>query len=97
MNLSKLWDILDVLILIGILIVADVYAFLAGQFWLGVMIAMCGGCLAITELCSKLRTGKTITQNFKKAWRENRKSAIAFILAWLAFSIYLALHLTVLP
>lgn len=83
--------------MVGLLVLADYYAFKAGQFWLGIMVLMCGGNLIFTEIKSKLKTGKTITQNFRRAWRENREGTKQFILSWLAFSIYLALHLTVLP
>lgn len=96
MNLSKLWDWIDIGILIGILVWCVFKAF-AVNFMLGSIVLVTSLYLAVAEIIEYRKTKHTITQNTKKVWKEDKWRVLRFVFAWLAFSIYLALHLTVLP
>ena len=93
---KRLWDIIDLAILITPIVIADVYAWYIHQAGWGFFFLGFGLWLGICEIISKIKSGKTLTQNMKRLWREERGKALILLGSISFFFIYLILHLTVI-
>lgn len=74
------------LLIVGLFVWKKQYHF-AGLF------GLIGVSLGGMELWSKLQTGHTISQNFSTWVIHDESWAWAFVMLWLAFSVYLVVHL----
>jgi hypothetical protein len=83
---------LDILFLLISLAIGILGLFMLSVAW--GMFGLCfAACLGIWEAVSKIRTGRTLTQRFKKLLKDNSWKAYAAIIGLNIFWICLMIHL----
>jgi len=83
---------LDVIILVLALGMAVMGGYLVSPAW-GFFLTSLAAALGVWEIIAKVRTGRTLTQKFRKVMREKPLIAWGFLIALNLFIIYLNYHL----
>lgn len=85
---------LDVVILVGLLGMLVLSGYLLSPAW-GFFLTTLAAALGTWEIVSSVRTGRTLTQRFRKVLQDDPKKAWFFIISLVAFFSYLTFHLLV--
>ena len=86
-------SILDIALLVLPIAGGILFTAFTGQwYWFAFLLVFASG-LGAVEIVTKLTSGKTLTQQFAKWKKANRRQATVFLLILWAFFIYLTVHL----